>query len=62
MKSPHMYVRNHRGPDGALRLRAAHLPTVHEVTPEESAFSTFKSSPASWHVRARNSFIALCRS
>ncbi|UTR83635.1 hypothetical protein [Streptomyces cavourensis] len=31
-----MYVRNHRGPDGALRLRAAHLPTVHEVTPEES--------------------------
>jgi hypothetical protein len=36
VKSPHMYVRKHRGPDGALRLRAAHLPTVHEMTPEES--------------------------
>ncbi|MFB8020757.1 hypothetical protein ACFC36_19555 [Streptomyces rubiginosohelvolus] len=36
VKSPHMYVRAHRGPDGALRLRAAHLPTVHEMTPEES--------------------------
>jgi hypothetical protein len=36
VKSPHMYVRRHRGPDGALRLRAAHLPTVYEMTPEES--------------------------
>ncbi|MEV6131983.1 hypothetical protein AB0M05_35225 [Streptomyces violaceusniger] len=36
VKSPHMYVRRHRGRDGALRLRAAHLPTVHEMTPEES--------------------------
>ncbi|MFS0697995.1 hypothetical protein [Streptomyces nitrosporeus] len=35
VKSPHMYVRRHRGPDGVLRLRAAHLPTGHEVTPEE---------------------------
>lgn len=36
VQSAHMYVRRHRGPDGALRLRAAHLPTVHEMTPEES--------------------------
>ncbi|WP_331722342.1 hypothetical protein [Streptomyces canus] len=36
VKSPHMYVRKHRGPDGALRLRAAHLPTVHDMTLEES--------------------------
>ncbi|MEU4360178.1 hypothetical protein [Streptomyces virginiae] len=36
VKSPYMYVRKHRGPDGALRLRAAHLPTVHEMTAEES--------------------------
>jgi hypothetical protein len=36
VKSPHMYVRKHRSPDGALRLRAAHLPTVHEMTPAES--------------------------
>ncbi|MEV8435073.1 hypothetical protein [Streptomyces chartreusis] len=36
VKSPHMYVRKHRGPDGVLRLRAAHLPTTHEMTPEES--------------------------
>lgn len=36
VKSPHMYVRKHRGPDGALRLRAAHLPTAHEMTAEES--------------------------
>ncbi|MBE1602997.1 hypothetical protein [Streptomyces stelliscabiei] len=36
VKSPHMYVRRHRGPDGVLRLRAVHLPTVHEMTPEES--------------------------
>jgi len=36
VKSPHMYVRRHRGPDGALRLRAAHLPTMHAMTPEES--------------------------
>jgi hypothetical protein len=31
-----MYVRKHRGPDGVLRLRAAHLPTVYEMTAEES--------------------------
>ncbi|GHA70855.1 hypothetical protein GCM10010345_87570 [Streptomyces canarius] len=31
-----MYVRKHRDPDGVLRLRAAHLPTAHEMTPEES--------------------------
>ncbi|MGW2739207.1 competence protein CoiA family protein [Streptomyces sp. NPDC001288] len=31
-----MYVRKHRGPDGVLRLRAAHLPTAHEMTSEES--------------------------
>ncbi|MEV0982685.1 hypothetical protein [Streptomyces sp. NPDC049915] len=36
VKSPHMYVRRHRGPDGVQRLRAAHLPTPHEMTPEES--------------------------
>lgn len=36
VKSPHMYVRRHRGPDGVLRLRAVHLPTVHEMTSEES--------------------------
>ncbi|XIG72887.1 hypothetical protein C1N81_05270 (plasmid) [Streptomyces sp. SGAir0957] len=36
VKSPHMYVRKHRGPDGALRLRAVHLPTTHEMTAEES--------------------------
>jgi hypothetical protein len=36
VKSPHMYVRRHRGPDGVLRLRAVHLPTVHEMTREES--------------------------
>ncbi|MGA4880717.1 hypothetical protein [Streptomyces lydicamycinicus] len=36
VKSPHMYVRRHRGPDGVLRLRAAHLPTAHEMTQEES--------------------------
>ncbi|MEU5666497.1 hypothetical protein [Streptomyces longwoodensis] len=36
VKSPYMYVRRHRGPDGVLRLRAAHLPTPHEMTPEES--------------------------
>ncbi|MFI7337254.1 hypothetical protein ACIBUY_04860 [Streptomyces sp. NPDC050085] len=36
VKSPHMYVRRHRGPDGVLRLRAAHLPTVHQMTAEES--------------------------
>ncbi|MFJ5217226.1 hypothetical protein ACIP98_21195 [Streptomyces sp. NPDC088354] len=36
VKSPFMYVRKHRGPDGALRLRAVHLPTVHKMTPEES--------------------------
>ena len=36
VKSPHMYVRRQRGPDGVLRLRAVHLPTVHEMTPEES--------------------------
>ncbi|MER5200522.1 competence protein CoiA family protein [Streptomyces sp. NPDC002755] len=36
VKSPHMYVRKHRGPDGVLRLRAAHLPTTHAMTPEES--------------------------
>ncbi|MDQ1022488.1 hypothetical protein QF035_000070 [Streptomyces umbrinus] len=36
VKSPHMYVRKHRGPDGALRLRAVHLPTAHEMTAEES--------------------------
>lgn len=35
VQSPYMYVRKHRGPDGALRLRAAHLPTVHEMTAEE---------------------------
>jgi hypothetical protein len=36
VKSPHMYVRRHRGPDGVHRLRAAHLPTPPEMTPEES--------------------------
>ncbi|MFC8247604.1 competence protein CoiA family protein [Streptomyces chartreusis] len=36
VKSPHMYVRQHRGRDGLLRLRAVHLPTTHEMTPEES--------------------------
>lgn len=36
VKSPYMYVRKHRGPDGVLRLRAAHLPTIHEMTSEES--------------------------
>ncbi|WP_434795674.1 hypothetical protein WN979_31000 (plasmid) [Streptomyces albidoflavus] len=36
VKSPHMYVRKHRGPDGVLRLRAAHLPTAHQMTTEES--------------------------
>ncbi|MET9637865.1 hypothetical protein ABZY83_15870 [Streptomyces virginiae] len=36
VKSPYMYIRKHRGPDGALRLRAVHLPTVHEMTAEES--------------------------
>ncbi|WP_141753601.1 hypothetical protein [Streptomyces agglomeratus] len=36
VKSPYMYVRRHRGPDGVIRLRAAHLPTVHEMTVEES--------------------------
>ncbi|MFM9373019.1 hypothetical protein [Streptomyces sp. Da 82-17] len=36
VRSPYMYVRRYRGPDGALRLRAAHLPTAHEMTPEES--------------------------
>ncbi|MFE5894867.1 hypothetical protein ACFQ6E_38890 [Streptomyces sp. NPDC056462] len=36
VKSPHMYVRKHRGPDGVLRLRAAHLPTTQEMTSEES--------------------------
>ncbi|WP_329377131.1 competence protein CoiA family protein [Streptomyces sp. NBC_01716] len=36
VKSPHMYVRRHCGPDGDLRLRAAHLPTAHEMTTEES--------------------------
>ncbi|MFD8741407.1 hypothetical protein ACFV06_41835, partial [Streptomyces sp. NPDC059618] len=36
VQSPHMYVRKYRGPDGLLRLRAVHLPTTHEMTPEES--------------------------
>ncbi|MEU6702462.1 competence protein CoiA family protein [Streptomyces wuyuanensis] len=36
VKSPYMYVRKHRGRDGVLRLRAVHLPTVHEMTVEES--------------------------
>ncbi|MFJ9634948.1 hypothetical protein ACIRU8_45385 [Streptomyces sp. NPDC101175] len=36
VKSPHMYVRKHRGPDGLQRLRAVHLPTPHEMTTEES--------------------------
>lgn len=36
VKSPYMYVRQHRGPDGLLRLRAVHLPTPHEMTAEES--------------------------
>lgn len=36
VKSPYMYVRKYRGPDGALRLRAAHLPTTYEMTAEES--------------------------
>ncbi len=36
VKSPHMCVRRHRGPDGTLRLRAAHLPTLHRLTAEES--------------------------
>jgi hypothetical protein len=36
VKSPYMYVRKHRGPDGLLLLRAVHLPTTHEMTPEES--------------------------
>ncbi|WP_055695951.1 hypothetical protein [Streptomyces prasinopilosus] len=36
VQSPYMYVRKHRGPDGVLRLRAAHLPTTYTMTPEES--------------------------
>ncbi len=36
MQSRFMYVRKHRGPDGRLRLRAAHLPTTHEMSAEES--------------------------
>ncbi|MFZ4176700.1 hypothetical protein ACOZCI_20735 [Streptomyces griseoincarnatus] len=36
VQSRFMYVRKHRGPDGLVRLRAAHLPTSHEMTPEES--------------------------
>lgn len=36
VKSPHMTVRKQRCPDGALRWCAAHLPTPHDMTPEES--------------------------
>jgi hypothetical protein len=36
VKSPHMTVRKQRRPDGALRWCAAHLPTPHAVTREES--------------------------
>ncbi|MER8226365.1 hypothetical protein ABTZ58_38915 [Streptomyces sp. NPDC094143] len=36
VQSRFMYVRRHRGPDGLVRLRAVHLPTTHEMTPEES--------------------------
>ena len=36
VKSPHMTVRKQRGPDGTLRWCAAHLPTPHAVTSEES--------------------------
>lgn len=36
VKSPHMTVRKQRCPDGTLRWCAAHLPTAHAVTPEES--------------------------
>lgn len=36
VKSPYMVVRKQRGSDGALRYIAAHLPTPHNATPEES--------------------------
>lgn len=36
VKSPHMTVRRQRRPDGTLRWCAAHLPTPHAVTREES--------------------------
>jgi hypothetical protein len=36
VKSPHMSVRKQRCPDGTLRWIAAHLPTPHDMTPEES--------------------------
>jgi hypothetical protein len=36
VKSPHMTVRKQRCPDGTLRWCAAHLPTPHAVTSEES--------------------------
>ncbi|MGW7385270.1 hypothetical protein [Streptomyces sp. NPDC054794] len=35
VRSSFMYVRKHRGPDGLLRYRAAHLPTAYEMTAEE---------------------------
>ncbi|WP_189554338.1 hypothetical protein [Streptomyces lavendofoliae] len=35
VRSSYMYVRKHRGPDGKVRLRAAHLPTAYEMTSEE---------------------------
>jgi hypothetical protein len=36
VKSPYMAVRKQRGADGTTRYVAAHLPTAHEVTAEES--------------------------
>ncbi|MEU6621996.1 hypothetical protein ABZ926_14650 [Streptomyces litmocidini] len=36
VQSRFMYVRKHRGPDGRLRLRAAHLPTVYAMSSQES--------------------------
>lgn len=36
VKSPYMSVRKQRGSDGSLRYIAAHLPTPHDMTPEES--------------------------
>ncbi|MGA4867195.1 hypothetical protein ACPB9J_31640 [Streptomyces lavendulocolor] len=35
VRSSFMYVRKHRGPDGLLRYRAAHLPTAYEMRAEE---------------------------
>lgn len=53
VKSPHMYVRRHRDPDGVLRLRAAHLPTAHEMTQEESDRHKAMRSSSTAPARAR---------